>query len=223
MRRRFIDETGKKYKWLSVERYLQTKNGHPLFQCRCECGRFVIARGSSLRSGNTTSCGRCSRVQSNKAVHIAMTVQRGVRCWGQLEDGSWLTACVACGEMAEYPKARLLHGYSPICSCSWMKGTFVSWRRMLDRYKQRKEYRKRGVCDRWQKDFWAFYHDVGKRDGKNLTIERKNNTQGYFRENCYWATRTDQARNRGKKIGVTVKHRCTPDCCIILIAGASNI
>lgn len=34
-------------------------NGKRRFRCRCSCGQEVIVRLDHLRSGHTTSCGRC--------------------------------------------------------------------------------------------------------------------------------------------------------------------
>lgn len=59
-----------------------------------------------------------------------------------------------------------------------------------------KNYGNRGIsiCDCWLK-FENFLKDMGECP-KDLTIERKNNDLGYFKENCCWATYTDQSRNQ---------------------------
>ena len=46
------------------------------------------------------------------------------------------------------------------------------------------------------RSFDAFYADMGKRP-LGLTLERRDNTKGYSKENCKWATYQEQNLNRG--------------------------
>jgi hypothetical protein len=51
------------------------------------------------------------------------------------------------------------------------------------------------VCDEWRKDFRHFLADMGIRpEGK--TLERIDNSAGYSKWNCVWATPAQQASNR---------------------------
>ncbi len=56
-------------------------------------------------------------------------------------------------------------------------------------------YGGRGItlCDEW-KEFKNFLRDMGEKP-EGLSIERIDNSKGYCKENCCWATRTQQARN----------------------------
>lgn len=84
-----------------------------------------------------------------------------------------------------------------------MSGTSThnAWRNMLQRCMNKrhpsyKNYGGRGISisKKWFK-FKNFFSDMGEKpDG--LTLERNNNALGYYKENCTWATRRSQARNR---------------------------
>jgi hypothetical protein len=148
-----IDLTGQRFGRLTViEAVGIDKWHHRKWKCRCNCGDFLIARGSSLQNGNVKSCG-CSRKES-------------VYKHGQCEAPA-----------------------------------YYSWGSMLQRCynsknKRYKDWGGRGitVCKRWL-IFTNFLEDMGDRP-KGLTIERINNDKGYYKENCCWATRGIQARNR---------------------------
>jgi hypothetical protein len=51
------------------------------------------------------------------------------------------------------------------------------------------------VCDEWRESFEAFYRDMGPRP-PGRTLDRLHNDQGYNKQNCIWATKKRQDRNR---------------------------
>lgn len=87
--------------------------------------------------------------------------------------------------------------------------TYHVWASMINRTTSKKcsnyhRYGGRGitVCEKWR-TFAGFYEDMGDRPD-NLTLERVDNNKGYTKENCKWATTSEQAKNRRSAVMLTV-------------------
>lgn len=52
-----INLVGEKYGRLTVVEFVKLENHKTFWKCVCDCGLTVIAKGNSLRTGNTKSCG----------------------------------------------------------------------------------------------------------------------------------------------------------------------
>lgn len=80
--------------------------------------------------------------------------------------------------------------------------TYSVWSNMKDRCyrpenKSFKHYGSRGiqVCPEWRDSFAQFVADMGPRP-PGLTLERKDVNGNYCPDNCVWADKTTQSRNR---------------------------
>lgn len=53
------------------------------------------------------------------------------------------------------------------------------------------------VCERWKK-FENFLEDMGERPDKQHTLDRVKVNENYCKENCKWATKSEQRINQRK-------------------------
>lgn len=70
---RLIDMTGQHINKLTVlERDSSKGPGEAFWICRCDCGNLVSVRGSAIRGGHTTSCGKCTLSRGEERIKLCL-------------------------------------------------------------------------------------------------------------------------------------------------------
>lgn len=150
----------------------------------------------------------------------------------------WLCRCV-CGNEKSIPGNDLKSDGTKSCGCLRKEGrvkhghsginiitkTYKAWSSMRQRCinKNDKDYNNYGgrgidICTEWV-EFSNFLKDMGECPELH-SIDRINNNKGYYRENCRWATREQQARNRRNNHMLTFNRKTQ---CIVVWAEEYNI
>lgn len=159
----------------------------------------------------------------NKTYHSLTSIRF---MWKTGNYAPWWEFQCACGKVVVRNYSEVKQGKTKHCGC--LTGINVGlaharhghsgsrfyecWKNMKRRCNPSKKhkgyhnYAGRGikVCDKWQ-IFEGFLEDMLKGYKPDLTLERKDNDKGYFLENCCWADKKAQARNRRVNIKVIYK------------------
>jgi hypothetical protein len=113
---------------------------------------------------------------------------------GNLRSG--LTTSCGCWKDEKTSARRKKHGFSKTTM-------YYRYRAMIRRcydplHKEFHYYGGRGikVCSRWLESVENYIEDMGFPPFKEASIDRINNDGNYFKENCRWATKTEQNLNR---------------------------
>lgn len=170
---------GQKFSRLTVLKLIgRDKHQSILWLCECECGNKIKVNTTSLKTGNTKSCG-C--LQKEKAIKTLMSfsITHGL------------------SRDANGKKTRLFRIWNGIKTRCLNPNT--------DNYSS---YGARGIkmCKEWISDFKEF-HDWAINNGysDNLTVDRIDNNGNYAPNNCRWATFKTQANNKSNNVMLKFK------------------
>lgn len=124
----------------------------------------------------------------------------------------WTCKCI-CGNIVDVPGNSLRTGSTKSCGCG-MKATQFSnkhqmcftheyncWQGMKKRCKNSDGkhltyvLKNITVSHEWESSFENFYNDMGPAPSHEHTIDRMDNSKGYYKGNCRWATQKQQNRN----------------------------
>lgn len=171
----FKDLTGKRFGKLEVISFAYS-DGACYWNCKCDCGKTTIVRGTNLRAGYTKSCGCGSLEQALKNIDKSRKLNTKHGCSN---------------------KEKLYH--------IWKGMKARCYNPHNKRYKNYGG-RGITVCDDWEKDYvnfknWALNN--GYND--NLTIDRIDNNGDYSPENCRWVDAKIQANNTTRNIYIKYK------------------
>lgn len=138
-----------------------------------------------------------------------LTILRKTGVKSTSEGYIYLCGCY-CGNLVEYSTGQLRHKQYARKSCGHCKpedkykAEYTVWGSMMQRCTNKNNaryasYGGRGitVCTEWF-DFYSFLLDVGLRPSSNHSLDRIDVNKGYYKDNCRWATATEQNCNKRK-------------------------
>lgn len=122
---KLIDLTGKRFGKLIVlsRNKNNTKNNHPQWNCKCDCGKEVVVQGGHLRSGHTQSCGCVQKKIAGNINFKDISNQKfgnltAIKYIKSNNRGSAIWKCRCdCGNTVEVSGTDLRTGHTKSCGC----------------------------------------------------------------------------------------------------------
>jgi hypothetical protein len=166
--------TGKKIGRWTVLRLDSIRRSNAYWVCVCQCGKEKAVAATSLKNGQSLSCG-CVRRETKPALTHGMT-------------------------------------YSP----TWRSWTKMKQRAGMNKRQKHHEHLYSHVdADPCWASFEEFLKDMGERPSRAHSLDRIDNSKGYWKDNCRWVTQAVQSGNRRNNIVVELDGQriCLKDAC----------
>ena len=135
----------------------------------------------------------CGATKTIAASELVKMKKRGVVASCGCKKAETISSRMKTHGMSKHPAWAVWHSMKQRCECP----THKAW----------KNYGGRGitVCPEWSASFEAFWRDMGPTYKSGLDIDRIDNSAGYSKENCRWATRKENCNNKRKTVFVDGK------------------
>jgi hypothetical protein len=182
------DLTGRRFGRLTVLYRTKPKNKsrETYWVCKCNC---------------SSSCSRCHGEKLEVPCHAVILVTSLTR---------GLTKSCGC-----YHDEKSVGNLPPLKHGMVKTPEYRAWIAMHIRcgpdHESKKSYYEKGIdiCERWRNDnpngFENFFADMGFRPHPSYSLDRKDNSKGYYKDNCRWADKKTQTENRDYTVWVTYR------------------
>lgn len=221
---------GQKFNKLTIVKFShKDKKGNPYYECICECGNTKIVRLSHLKLGNVKSCGcirkerKYDRINDLTGKKFGKLTVLSYAFSDKHRFSHYLCQC-ECGNKKIINGNSLTSGRTKSCGCIENKANtkhglsytrlYSIWKHIIDRCYNKKNdaynsYGGRGITvySEWKNNFINFYN-WGLKNGykDNLTIDRIDNSKGYYPDNCRFVNCKIQANNRRSNHYITINN-----------------
>jgi hypothetical protein len=225
------DLTGKRFGLLTVVEIDKEKSRSQriYWKCKCDCGSYVSVRTDRFKTQRSCGCIRADSLVLGQTFGRLTVIEPDFEKTKEKGFGIYFKCQCACGNMHSALLAHLRSGGVKSCGCYCSEKAkaqmtthdksntrlFRIWSGMKSRclnsnVKDYYRYGARGiqVCKEWECDFLEFYNwAINNGYSDKLSLDRKNNNEGYNPSNCKWSTILEQQNNTMVCISVVVNNK----------------
>lgn len=145
-------------------------------------GEPHITKGGNIHRTIICRC-KCGKIKTTQLSSILNNSVKSCGCY---------SAEIASNRMKTFSKKHGLYKTKEYNTWLSMKKRCLNYN-----HKSYNDYGGRGIiiCDTWVNSFENFINDMGFSPTKEHSLDRIDNSKGYYKDNCRWATKKEQCRN----------------------------